>query len=755
MLAASIIDRRLAVDEMPPRVREDEMLSDQEIIDHIDNSSYEASVKWIIQLVNHEQAYLSILLRLLRETDQGLLRIKIPMALGELGIASDAVLGTLIELAKNSYAVYTGVRDAAQKALAKLASQNIKAISSHLESECDWWGAEICAEALAMTQDRQAIPVLVHALQKFPDNSACLKSLLSLAGEQSPYYVLEADRGIEPTDRGQLARNLLRSHRDGNLLASKALRYLWWHLSVDEQQSIEAYLTGRWFHDGPFHPAFDNFFHERFRDLMRRSGLDEEALARLRQATGFQPLRAFFNLTSITDLTSLRVDQAVTYEDCNLLRFAALVERATTREGESIERLIEGLTDRRSETQRLLEQEREYDQLREELVLLRQRLNDLLALEATFLEVLEPDEVRNWSAEIDHIAEQIKLLQRRISNQGEGPLPMLRRATERLLPALREHGVSFKQLDIEGVLGEYNFVEHKITLYPAMIELAARDLALGALPGWTVEEITGLLSAIVDIHETAHANLHLGRDADGQRWDNLTSCSVSLHEGLAQCYTHALIKQTGDKQLLQIFTSLSKKQPEAYGLWSLLEPCSHERLRYFVLAQRNGERWPTVFDVTAEAMQLLAGNRNWIKSRLGEGGWQAFTARLNVIESKLQGVQSRSRLAAACNELLELCDAFAATKLLLRSIFGGFPSEEDRRLLQMAAICQRPPEANAYKRTRLLAINLQTAMMEAPLSPEERGIANTIIEAAQIVRMTTPIEQKPTKRKQKGSQSNK
>lgn len=730
------------------------MLSDEEIIAQIRTGSDDDSVRWIVQLVDHDRAYLPILLRLLREVDRGLLRIRIPMALGKLGIASDEVLESLIHLCKDNYASYPGVRDAAQKAMATLASQNINAIGSHLEAEDQWWGAEICAQALAMTRDHRAIPLLVRALQRFPDNYACLESLLNLAGEQSPYYILAVNHGITAADRGKLVRTLLRSWRAGDPHTLKPLQYLWWHLSAGERQSIEAYLTDRWFHDWPFHPVFEKLFHGRFRDLMQQSRSDEEALARLSQVMGFQPLYSFFNLKGIDDLTSLRVDEAVTYEDSNLLRFAALVELATTREGSSIERIIDGVTDRRGESQRLLEQEQEYDHLREDLALLRRQLQDLLAEEAVFSDVDERigNEVRPGArqAEIDRISEQIKDISRHISHQGEGPLPALRKATERLLPALREYRVSFKRLDIEGVLGEYDFVERKVTLYPPMIELAARDLVQGVSSFGDIKEVIGALRTVVDIHETAHASLHLGKDSDGRNWSNLTSCSVVLHEGLAQFYTYALIKRVGDKKLLDAFESLSRKQPEEYGLWSLLASCSLEKLRRFILAQRSGERLPTILDITAEAMRVVAANREWIRSRMGDEGWQAFVAQVSALGTTLRNSESTSQLATACNQFLNACDAFPAVRLLLSAVLAdGFPSEEDRCLLQMAAICQKPPAPGDYSRTTLRAINLKVAMMVAPLSPEEQGIANTIIEATRIIQMRPPVQPKPQKNKQK------
>jgi len=511
--------------------------------------------------------------------------------------------------------------------------------------------------------------------------------------------------------------------------AFAVLRHIWWCLNHDERKALEVYINDRWLY---------YWF--------------------------YLPLRAFFNLTSMEDLTALRMDDIVTYEEVNVLRFAALMELATTRDGTSIEQVINETSQWEGAVRRLLEQEAEFDRLREEIALLRGRLRELLKEEARLLGEMEREERRRSleevQSEIRSTAEQIETMNQWLDGQGEGPLAILRRETERLLPVLLKQGVTFKRLVIEGVLGEYDFVEHKVTLYPPMIELAAQDLLPTARSFGSVEELTAVLSTVVDIHETAHANLHLGKDPDGRQWMNLRQGSVALHEGLAQFYTLALIKQLGDKKLEEVFKALSTKQPEEYTLWSVLEPCSLESVRRFVLAQRNGQRLITIFEVTAEAMRAVAANCEWLQQRTGEDAWQAFTEHLERIMPQLSKAKTSVELASACDQLLSICASFPAVKRLLDAILWGrfpfhFPSEQDRCLLQMAAICQKPPTPDAYSRTTLRAISIKAAMMEVTLSPEEIGIAQEIRKAIDTVKMRSQIKQKPprTRKQQKGNQS--
>ena len=82
----------------------------------------------------------------------------------------------------------------------------------------------------------------------------------------------------------------------------------------------------------------------------------------------------------------------------------------------------------------------------------------------------------------------------------------------------RERSVRFRAIEVEGVLGEYNLYERKVTLYPLMIELVAKDLAsaLGRQP----ESVHDDFYTITEMHETAHATTHLGMNADGTLWEH-------------------------------------------------------------------------------------------------------------------------------------------------------------------------------------------------------------------------------------------
>lgn len=727
------------------------MLSEQEILELIGGYVIrdEEAIRKIVEMVREKRAHLPVLLELLQNADNWLVRYRIAIALGELGIYSEDVANALI--LRSRIDEYSAVRRAAAESLVKVSPRGVEEITPLLNDD-DMHTVRCVSEVIAKIGDRRALPALVSAVRRQP--RSCMQSLIRLAGERAPHYVLAAFRGIPLSLRKYFLNELFYVFSTGELYSLTTLRHFWWHLSAIERQELEA----------QFNSPFGELVDEWLRYLTRQLSPHEQVLLflsevpeRLRQAIRFPSLRTFLNLPSIEDLTALRMDDIVRYEEINVLRFAALMELATTRNGTPIEQVINEANALEGTARRLLEQEAEFDRLREEIAILRGRLRQLVEEELRLLGEVEGDEggrsLQEVQAEIRRVGEDIEALDRQLDGQGEGPLATLRRATERLLPVLRDRGVVFRRLVVEGVLGEYDFVEHKVTLYPPMIELAARDLQPTVSSIRSVEELVDALTTVVDIHETAHANLHLGKDSDGKQWMDPRKGSIALHEGLAQFYTLTLIKRLEDKKLEEAFRALSEKQPEEYKLWSILEPCSLEDVRQFVLAHRNEQHLTTIFEVTIEAVEVVAAEREKLRQSMGEDAWQAFIEQLDHAVSLLEKAESLVELASACDKILIVCESFPIIKHLLEAVSRyHFPSEQERRLLQMAAICQKPPDPNAYSRTTLRAISMSAALEKRVLLPEEEGIKQNIRLATETVKMPPESRRKPRKDKRKGSQ---
>jgi hypothetical protein len=727
------------------------MLEKQHILELIERyDEHHEAIRKIVEMVRKKRADIPVLLELLQNAENWRVRFRIAIALGELGIYSEDVAEALISRIRVDNDKY--VRREATKSLVKVSPRGAEAIIPLLNDD-DMRTIECVSEVVAEIGERRALPALVSAVRRQP--RSCMQSLIRLAGERAPHYVLAAFRGSPLSLRRDFLDELFYIFSIGELYSLTTLRYFWWHLSAIERQELEA----------KFYYRFGERFVEWFSYFTRQLPPHERVFLvlqgepeRLRQAIRLPSLRTFLNLTSIEDLTALRMDDIVMYEEINVLRFAALMELATIRDGTSIERVIDEATNNREGTaRRLLEQEAEFDRIREEIAILRGQLRQLVEEELRLLGEVEGDEggrsLQEVQAEIRRIGEDIEALDRQLDGQGEGPLATLRRATERLLPVLRDRGVVFRRLVVEGVLGEYDFVEHKVTLYPPMIELAARDLQPTVSSIRSVEELVDALTTVVDIHETAHANLHLGKDSDGKQWMDPRKGSIALHEGLAQFYTLALIRRLGDRKLEEVFKALSEKQTEEYKLWSVLEPCSLEDVRQFVLAQRNEQHLTTIFDVAVESMQVVAAERERLRQSMGEDAWQAFTEQLEQTVSLLEKAESPIELATACDKLLAVFASFSiVSQLLDATLRDRFPSEKDRCLLQMAAICQKPPDRNTYSRTTLRAISIRAAMEKRVLSPEEEGIKQNIRLATETVKMPPESRRKPRGDKRKGSQ---
>jgi hypothetical protein len=123
-----------------------------------------------------------------------------------------------------------------------------------------------------------------------------------------------------------------------------------------------------------------------------------------------------------------------------------------------------------------------------------------------------------------------------------------------------------------------------IEIYWALIGLIAGML------GIDIEALT----AVVIIHEVAHAYTHLGADIDGKRWDSrwFAQSEHELKEGIAQYYTHYIteridIKIPGTHEAYQV---LMERQPKAYTVHKEWVAQFHsEEIRHALIAIRRRE----------------------------------------------------------------------------------------------------------------------------------------------------------------------
>jgi len=141
---------------------------------------------------------------------------------------------------------------------------------------------------------------------------------------------------------------------------------------------------------------------------------------------------------------------------------------------------------------------------------------------------------------------------------------------------------------IDDCLGKYDPAEALILLYIKEILSASKDLQTDPKG----------LARIVELHEAAHAVVHLGRDADLRTLsvDTLNAfdrgSSVSpLHETLAQLLTWHCIKE---KELTRVFDVLNQCQRAEYTMWVDFRDVPLEQVRGFLVALRGELVVPTI-----------------------------------------------------------------------------------------------------------------------------------------------------------------
>lgn len=143
----------------------------------------------------------------------------------------------------------------------------------------------------------------------------------------------------------------------------------------------------------------------------------------------------------------------------------------------------------------------------------------------------------------------------------------------------------------------------RIELYWGVIGLIAGMLAVN------IESLT----AVVLIHEIAHAYTHLGADIDGERWDSrdFANSKCALKEGLAQYYTYLISKRVDNKIIgtYKAYELLLKEQPDDYHSHEgMIDGYKAEEIRLSLLGVRRRKCESTMenfFDLLAKAKTQL------------------------------------------------------------------------------------------------------------------------------------------------------
>jgi len=581
---------------------------------------------------------------------------------------------------------------------------SLEELKQRLQSD-EWSKRRDAVRELAQMKDQrnEVISLLKHRLEADDDDDvikACVETLYNLGLTVKQISRILSSNPHFPYGWHWHHRLLHLLHEEGGVVAQvveHTLRRRWWRLS-----EIRRHFDMRWqLEDRSACPECHEMWHE-IAYLLRRHDVHGRHEAEwLIAAIGrwWGNLRWRFGCHDFEELMSLQVKQGVAYEEVNTLRFRFLDAFVTDAQGHPIrEWARDWLREFNQDWSELLRTEEEFDRLRDEISELHRQQEEILR------EVEEGREgEEGWEAgELPHLPQELQSrwkeisqrLRRLESDEEPGELQRLRRqleeATERLLPQLRERGVRFQIIEVEGVLGEYNFYEHKITLYPPMIELAAGNLAraLRRHPEEAYED----LYTITEMHETAHATTHLGIDSNGHLWKQPEQGTSELHELLAQFYTLQLIRRIKESRLERLFLELNKQQPERYRYWQILEGVPLELARNFLTGKRAGWFKWDLLSLANQAAKIVGSAIPLLCITLSAGEFQAFIGGLKPILQRLEAASTRRELGEAAAAFLDHCESQPFVRSLLQSALPyGLHSAAYRRLLLASYLAKGKP----------------------------------------------------------------
>jgi hypothetical protein len=584
--------------------------------------------------------------------------------------------------------------------------------------------------ALRELKAPEALPALAETFREH-GNSDAVKAILETNGEVGERYLLDAVRRAPRERQADLVRTIWRTESPE---AARIARRCWWRLRPQERRKT--------FRDWWDHPHWEmelhHLFHERLeRQLGRDMSYEEliERSARLLSAAAPWPWFPMGGVGVLAELMALRVDRAPVFRERNTLRFRFLAEHAVGREGEPFAHVFEQVTEgqdmRWLRLERLMDMEGDADERLSRIAAMRATMRELLEREADLLlQRPEAEGAPEGSPELQEVREEIASLGERIGSEEqelenpEGHLRQLEQATERLLPPLLERGMRLRVIPVEGVLGEYDFADVAVTLYPPMIQLAAADLFRRHQDRWReVDALVADLSTVVEIHEHAHAASHLGKNANGQTWSLFPQAPKAWHETIAQCYTDALLRQIDGPDLQAAFESLLDKQPEEYRHWLAIRDCPSEAVRSYLLLGRLSEA-RDLLDFTEAVLRFLSANAPMLTQQWGPA-WPLIVKAAQRAQEEMGTAQSASQVVECCDRFLDTCQSLPVLHEMLNAVtVGGMPDETERAFMRLKALFGAEPAVPTG--TTLRAVSLPTPGRVRPLAPELRERPNRL-----------------------------
>jgi hypothetical protein len=669
-----------------------------------DSYSRLKAVRALAQMANQRDRVVPLLKERLAVDDDSDIIEAIVEALAQMNALDDNVFGVLKDRISDSNSL---VRHKVIRGLVKFqrrAREVVSLLKERLKTDESTYVLEEAVDVLKK----------LHAL-----NSDEVISLLRrrLETDENPYVIRQMIIGLHQAGMTveQMSRILARnphfpkwSHREWHDLwnssvvrqvAEHTLRQRWWRLPADFRRSFGPpwFLGEPWRHHCP---QCEIMWHDFIRLLERGGGRRQEAewlIASMGRWWGSP--RWHFARHDFEQLMSMRVEQNVIYEEQNVLRFRYMDAFATDRQGRPISEQAP------QDWGELLSTEAEFDRVRAEIADLKRQQEDIIREAERQREgrALEPGEPlpQNLQGRWNEIAERLRRLEGDVEpGEFQRLSRPLEEATEKLLPHLRQRGVRFTFVEIEGVLGEYNFYERKVTLYPPMIELAADELSTQLHR--SRQEVYDDLYTITEMHETAHAMAHLGIDSNNRLWEKPQQSTSELHETIAQFYTLKLIERMNDSKLKDVFLKLNEKQPARYTFWRYMEGIPLERVRVWLRLEREGHWEDDILAYAREIAEVVNRSQPLIEACMSDTQQRAFYKGLADIRQRMERAEKLTELCETADALITHCEAYPLVWNIVQSTVGRrltplpkpmpgvtrIPQRWERGLLIAAALCK-------------------------------------------------------------------
>ncbi len=455
---------------------------------------------------------------------------------------------------------------------------------------------------------------------------------------------------------------------------------------------LRSALERRWRSDGEWmkrrfhHPMWRKFLHELFH---RNRPDDVASVAAMSWIT--HPLHEVLGVYDFETISGLRRDDPVEIRTENIMRFGFLAD-AESHEGIALRELVR---EWQLDLDDLAELEERFDQDRDNLAESARKLNELAAQVGHDVLV----EVRRWATDrerprFDRLEKQfgptgkrlallLKEHERRmqqLTGEGDGsPYWRLREASKKLAKNLPQFGCQFTgMIAPDGVLGEYNPEDHSVTLFSPMIDLASADAARTIdLP---MDEISPLARTVVELHELAHAHLHLGRDASQGIWQQPQAASAAFHEALAQSFTHRIVSAMDVPHLQDVLAVMEGWLPPEYRFVEFLDTVDAEQLRSWFVSRRQSEPNRTLEDDVEDVMRAVPGYLRILESTTPHKAPLSFVSDLlPALQAFAADKQDRPKLL---HDLLSVVSQGPNAQPILGAFLaGGWPSKDELRWL--------------------------------------------------------------------------